>query len=1092
MGKKSVQDEGLKYLMELGGRRERSMSGYKLSAKSLLSPESYALTDDYFCADGSPNVVPRTVEDRNEYFRALFSDDTMGLLTIGSCMNELIRQRCNWAHEHEHLFGKRILNICSGAGVYACFLAKVFPLAQIVGIDWSCAAVEFSRRLADKLNVKNVKFVQVDDILSFSDGVFDTVYITDIMPFGTIAHSQAAFPDLKAHEIYDDPWLSDFAAFAWNCLSDDGTMVWHTIAEDLSLGYNGVYALSKYGTLVSDGSYVNFTRFFYIDVYEASYVFKRKAENDKSLPMASFVDVIGNSQAKVFKDPASAALFYDGRDDDGENLLCVHVGRNRVYGKFFSLWTVSGQPDTYRLRVYSVKPPNTESAAYEMETFESSTDALLWARDNISAGRDGMAKNYPHSSVIKTWVYDKKCRMAGETVSWSEFSAGIEKESVRYGEHLQGKDDEPLAKDAPSVSGLSAALKTVPASLAISSPSVPVALPEQKPIGNPAANVSQSIVSALKSSKATPFSKLTINGKRWEEVPNSPVFTPPSSYKERQAFSFYMAECLLRYFLQSKRKFKMIAELYCKTGDDDHSLLSAKQTGSLKLKRYALPRISGSESGTLDVSIGPLVKNGGVVDGLYDDMLSVVLDFFKAGKKDGFTANDLDALLAEIVRYEEPDDLFFSDIYDVYLALREETASVMDVPFANAMLAAFDNRIQLSRSKTRALSSMKHVASFKKYADSTVFGVTVENIASDMASAASCVNAHAFFDVLRQYHPAVYFNDPSSGGSTPVPTGWMRGFLSQYLYLMNAHGYDAAASMGDMPAWTDDYLMHHLKETVASVLMDLLYDSNVPADVTGKISKKTALKLVDFPDTSVLYSVFAIRLFIDGLLSGVDRLEDSFYSLAVFESDNGKSGPKGEDVSSAMEQKDAAIEELSTKVESLEKELAAKTALLYQQRRDVAKKENSEIASLNKQLQQKDKALEQLQEKYDSLDAYLQVVESGEDEDTPVDQDIAIDWALLSSKKYVFVGGHEDLLLCLKRNFPSSIFVTKPSDPISFTNVDYVVYFPKFLSHAVFDKCFAAMKTKKLPFMIYTHKNEEMLYRMMQSKIGNKRGKKTA
>ena len=205
--------------------------------------------------------------------------------------------------------------------------------------------------------------------------------------------------------------------------------------------------------------------------------------------------------------------------------------------------------------------------------------------------------------------------------------------------------------------------------------------------------------------------------------------------------------------------------------------------------------------------------------------------------------------------------------------------------------------IQPSRSKTRALSGMKHVSAFKKYADSTAFGVTVENIASDMATAASCLNAHAFFDVIRQYHPAVYFDDASFGSNVPVPTGWMRGFLSQYLYLMNAHGYDAAASMGDMPAWTDDYLMHHLKETVASVLLDLVYDNNIPADMAGKISKKAALKLADFPDASVLHSVFAIRLFIDGLLSGVDRLEDSFYSLAVFESDDRKSGSKGEDVS---------------------------------------------------------------------------------------------------------------------------------------------------------------------------------------------------
>ncbi len=56
----------------------------------------------------------------------------------------------------------RVLDIRCGVGISTCFYAKLFPQATITGVDGSAAAIECAKKLAAKLQLKNVEFIRAD------------------------------------------------------------------------------------------------------------------------------------------------------------------------------------------------------------------------------------------------------------------------------------------------------------------------------------------------------------------------------------------------------------------------------------------------------------------------------------------------------------------------------------------------------------------------------------------------------------------------------------------------------------------------------------------------------------------------------------------------------------------------------------------------------------------------------------------------------------------------------------------------------------------------------------------------------------------
>ncbi len=78
----------------------------------------------------------------------------------------------------------RILDLGTGTGIAARFLAKRYPDAQVVGVDLAPAMVEEARRLLPADLEDRVRYDVADAAaLPFEDGAFDLVVLLNMIPF---------------------------------------------------------------------------------------------------------------------------------------------------------------------------------------------------------------------------------------------------------------------------------------------------------------------------------------------------------------------------------------------------------------------------------------------------------------------------------------------------------------------------------------------------------------------------------------------------------------------------------------------------------------------------------------------------------------------------------------------------------------------------------------------------------------------------------------------------------------------------------------------------------------------------------------------
>ena len=79
----------------------------------------------------------------------------------------------------------RVLDVGCDFGISTCFYATLFPQATITGIDSCGDAIECARKLAAKLNLTNVEFIEAD-VRHLPDGLqgqkFDLVFSTFVAP----------------------------------------------------------------------------------------------------------------------------------------------------------------------------------------------------------------------------------------------------------------------------------------------------------------------------------------------------------------------------------------------------------------------------------------------------------------------------------------------------------------------------------------------------------------------------------------------------------------------------------------------------------------------------------------------------------------------------------------------------------------------------------------------------------------------------------------------------------------------------------------------------------------------------------------------
>ena len=92
----------------------------------------------------------------------------------------------NWGKSHRHQeltlsaipadFAGKFLEVPAGTGIITMTKYQTLDKAEITYLDYSPDMMALARRLADKLQIPNIDFMQGDvDHLTFEDGRFDTV-----------------------------------------------------------------------------------------------------------------------------------------------------------------------------------------------------------------------------------------------------------------------------------------------------------------------------------------------------------------------------------------------------------------------------------------------------------------------------------------------------------------------------------------------------------------------------------------------------------------------------------------------------------------------------------------------------------------------------------------------------------------------------------------------------------------------------------------------------------------------------------------------------------------------------------------------------
>ena len=103
--------------------------------------------------------------------------------------NRLFIQLYDYALSQIPLENKKVLEVGSGRGGGASFIARYYNPKLMTGLDYSRSAIELSNKIYN--NVSNLKFVKGDaENLPFDDNTFDVIILRDVfehIPRSTVA-----------------------------------------------------------------------------------------------------------------------------------------------------------------------------------------------------------------------------------------------------------------------------------------------------------------------------------------------------------------------------------------------------------------------------------------------------------------------------------------------------------------------------------------------------------------------------------------------------------------------------------------------------------------------------------------------------------------------------------------------------------------------------------------------------------------------------------------------------------------------------------------------------------------------------------------
>ena len=220
---KEKKDIGLSYLhqLDMNPPQESKMLYFQFSSKYGETTGRKMLTDLY-------RKIRESEENANyltEFYEMKNASLDQALLFNGGYQADNYRQVCNWIVDNHDVFGKEILDAGCECGIMSCFLGMAFPESHITAIDRSPNAIKAAKELAERLDVRNVTFIQ-GEIASLADQKYDTVFAMRLLQENCdLTHIMSGYDMLKTEAGNFADNIHDFAKTLTSLVAEDGYLV---------------------------------------------------------------------------------------------------------------------------------------------------------------------------------------------------------------------------------------------------------------------------------------------------------------------------------------------------------------------------------------------------------------------------------------------------------------------------------------------------------------------------------------------------------------------------------------------------------------------------------------------------------------------------------------------------------------------------------------------------------------------------------------------------------------------------------------------------------------------------------------------------
>lgn len=164
----------------------------------------------------------------NSYFYQIKNENFDGSIFVSAAFDGgVFRHIGNLIIDNPKIFKGKVVDFACDCGIVTCFIAKMYPDAQVVGVDINQLAIDNGVKLAEKLGLKNVEFIcsdvydvkleeKADTVTSFR-GLLDVcMKNTSGLPF---------FGERKWREEQYKSAFSDFAQVIKNNLKENGSVL---------------------------------------------------------------------------------------------------------------------------------------------------------------------------------------------------------------------------------------------------------------------------------------------------------------------------------------------------------------------------------------------------------------------------------------------------------------------------------------------------------------------------------------------------------------------------------------------------------------------------------------------------------------------------------------------------------------------------------------------------------------------------------------------------------------------------------------------------------------------------------------------------